>query len=88
METFLGAHDLQGLISPDSQPPVDVAQLEVYRLKNCQALNSIQSTINEDNIEIISDITNARDAYQAICVHHGDTGGLSTAAMFYDLVNL
>ncbi|KAG0144801.1 hypothetical protein CROQUDRAFT_94591 [Cronartium quercuum f. sp. fusiforme G11] len=30
----------------------------------------------------------AREAFNILCKHHGDSGGLSTASLFFDLVNL
>lgn len=56
--------------------------------KECQALNTIHSTINDENMQVISTCVTAYEAYQALCMHHCDSGGITTAQMFYEMVNL
>lgn len=68
--------------------PTKQALLDAHNTKNFQALNAIHSTIDEENFEIIAHFRLAREAYLRLCTHHGDTGGLSTSTLFYDLVNL
>ncbi|KAG0145931.1 hypothetical protein CROQUDRAFT_547918 [Cronartium quercuum f. sp. fusiforme G11] len=86
--TFLGALNLQDFILKDIVAPTDPTLLSAHTVRNCQALNAIQSTIDEENIEIITNYYTAREAFDALCKHHGDSGGISTATLFYDLVNL
>lgn len=39
-------------------------------------------------MEIVTSATSAREAYLALCEHHGDSGGMTTATMFFELVNM
>ncbi|KAG0144271.1 hypothetical protein CROQUDRAFT_16214, partial [Cronartium quercuum f. sp. fusiforme G11] len=72
----------------DVNVPSDPTQLDKYITKNCQALNAIHSTVDEENFEVIAHLNSAYEAYTSLCNQHGDSGGLSTATLFYDLVNL
>ncbi|KAG0141383.1 hypothetical protein CROQUDRAFT_663902 [Cronartium quercuum f. sp. fusiforme G11] len=86
--TFLGALNLQDYILKDIVALTDPTLLSAHTIRNCQALNAIQSTIDEENIEIITNYYTAHEAFDALCKHHSDSGGISTATLFYDLVNL
>lgn len=39
-------------------------------------------------MEIVTSASSAREAYQALCAHHGDSGGMTTATMFFELVTM
>ncbi|KAG0141356.1 hypothetical protein CROQUDRAFT_15236, partial [Cronartium quercuum f. sp. fusiforme G11] len=71
----------------DINIPSDPSQLDEYTTKNCQVLNAIHSTVNEENFEVIAHLDSVYLAYSSLCNQHGDSGGLSTATLFYDLVN-
>ncbi|KAG0149536.1 hypothetical protein CROQUDRAFT_321899 [Cronartium quercuum f. sp. fusiforme G11] len=86
--TFLGALNLQNYILKDIEVPTNPTLLNAHTVRNCQALNAIQSTVDKENIEIITNYYSAHEAFEVLCKHHGDSGGLSTASLFYDLVNL
>jgi len=70
------------------ESPSDASLLEDHITKDCAALNAIHSTIDEENMEIITSATTAREAYLALCEHHGDSGGMTTATMFFELVTM
>lgn len=88
LETLLGAYKLRRFILEDIPPPLDPILLEAHQTSDFQALSAIHSTIDDESFQIISSCTTAHDAYQAFCRHHGDTGGISTATLFFELVNL
>lgn len=68
--------------------PTDPTLLEAHLTSDFQALNAIHATIDDENLQIISSCTTAYNAYQALCREHGDLGGISTATLFFELVNL
>lgn len=88
LETFLGAMKLRPYILSDIEAPSDTSLLDEYITKDCAALNAIHSTIDEENMEIVTSSTSAREAYLALCQHHGDSGGMTTATMFFELVTM
>lgn len=88
LETFLGAMKLRPYILTDVIPPINAALLDDYVTKDCAALNAIHSTIDEENMEIITSASTAREAYLALSQHHGDSGGMTTATMFFELVTM
>lgn len=88
LETFLGAMKLRPYILTDLETPTDAALLDDYVTKDCAALNAIHSTIEEENMEIVTSSSSAREAYLALCQHHGDSGGMTTATMFFELVTM
>lgn len=88
LETFLGAMKLRPYILPDMTIPTDAASLDDYITKDCAALNAIHSTIDEKNMEIVTSPTTAIEAYLALSQHHGDSGGMTTATMFFELVTM
>lgn len=88
LETFLGAMKLRSFILTDLDTPSDGLLLDDHITKDCAALNAIHSTIDEQNMEIITSATSAREAYLALCQHHGDSGGMTTATMFFELVTM
>lgn len=88
LETFLGAMKLRPYILSDLEPPTEASLLDDYITKDCAALNAIHSTIDEENMEIVTSASSAREAYQALCAHHGDSGGMTTATMFFKLVTM
>lgn len=75
-------------ILSDIDPPTDAALLDDHITKDCAALNAIHSTIDGENMEIITSASLAREAYIALCEHHGDSGGMTTATMFFELVTM
>lgn len=88
LETFLGAVKLRAFILSDIEPPSESSLFDDHVTKDCAALNAIHSTIDEENMEIITSATSAREAYLALCEHHGDSGGITTATMFFELVTM
>ncbi|KAG0139196.1 hypothetical protein CROQUDRAFT_101977 [Cronartium quercuum f. sp. fusiforme G11] len=88
LEACLGAYKLWGYILTDVNVPLDPVQLDEYTSKNCQALKTIHSTVNEANFELIAHLESAQEVYTSQCNQHGNSGGLLTAMIFYDLVNL
>lgn len=88
LETLLGAYKLRRFILEDITPPTDPSLLETHQTSDFQALSAIHSTIDDESFQIVSSCTTAYQAYEAICRHHGDTGGISTATLFFELVNL
>lgn len=88
LETFLGAMKLRPYILSDLEPPTDQIKLDDHVTKDCAALNAIHSTIDEENMEIVTSASSAREAYLALCEHHGDSGGMTTATIFFELVTM
>lgn len=88
LETFLGAMKLRPFILTDIDPPSDAQLLDDHVTKDCAALNAIHSTIDEENMEIITSASSAREAYVSLCKHHGNSGGMTTATMFFELVTM
>lgn len=88
LKTFLGAMKLRPYILTDLETPTDAALLDDYVTKGCAALNAIHSTIDEENMEIVTSSPSAREAYLALFQHHGDSGGMTTATMFFELVTM
>lgn len=88
LETVLGAYKLRRFILEPVTPLLDPTLLEAHQTSDFQALSAIHSTIDDESYQIISSCTTAHKAHQAICRHHGDTGGKSTATLFFELVNL
>lgn len=79
---------LRSFILTDLDTPTDGLLLDEHITKDCAALNAIHSTIDEENMEIITSSSSAREAYLALCQHHGDSGGMTTATMFFELVTM
>lgn len=69
-------------------PPTDPTALEAHQTADCQALSLIHSTIDDENFQVFLSCMMAYEAFQALCQHHSDTGGISTATLFFELVNL
>lgn len=88
LETFLGAMKLRPFILSDIETHSDPSKLDDHVTKDCAALNAIHSTIDEENMEIITSASSAREAFLALCEHHGDSGGMTTATMFFELVTM
>lgn len=88
LETLLGAYKLRQYILEEITPPTDPKALAAHQTADCQALSSIPSTIDDENFQVILSCATAYKAFQALCRHHGDTGGISTATLFFELVNL
>lgn len=88
LETFLGAMKLRPYILTDLETPTDAVLLDDFITKDCAALNAIHSTIDEENMEIVTSAMSAREAYVALCEHHGDSGGITTSMMFFKLVTM
>lgn len=88
LETLLGAWKLRRFINEDTIPPTDPTSLDAHTTSDCQALNAIFSTIDDENFQVVSSCRTAREAFVALCKHHGDSGGISTATLFFELVNL
>lgn len=81
-------YEAQDLILSDLEPPTHASLLDDRTTKDCAALNAIHSTIDEENMEIVTSSTPAREAYLALCEHHSDSGGMTTATMFFELFTM
>ena len=79
---------LRPYILSDLDTPTDPIKLDNHITKDCAALKAIHSTIDEENMEIVTSASSAREAYLALCEHHGDSGGMTTATMFFELVTM
>lgn len=79
---------LRQYIETEVPVPTDPLLLDDHMAKESQALNAIHSTIDEENMQVITSCDTAYKAYQAFCMHHCDSGGITTAQMFYEIVNL
>lgn len=88
LETLLGAYKLWRFILEEIPTPTDPTLLESHQTSDFQALSAIHSTIDDKRFQIVSSCATAYKAYQAICRHHGYSGGISTATLFFELVNL
>ncbi|KAG0140482.1 hypothetical protein CROQUDRAFT_111099 [Cronartium quercuum f. sp. fusiforme G11] len=88
LETCLGTYKLREYILTDIEVPIDPILLDEHITKNFQALNAIHSTVDEENFEVIAQLESTQEAYTLLCKQHGDSEGLSTATLFYNLVNL
>lgn len=88
LTTLLGVLKLRRFIETQVLVPTDAILLDDHMAKECQALNAIYSTIDDENMQVITSCDTAYKAYQALCMHHCDSGGITTAQMFYEMVNL
>lgn len=88
LSTLLGVMKLRRFIETEVPIPTDPLLLDDHMAKECQALNAIHSTIDDENMQVITTSVTAYEAYQALCTHHCDSGGITTAQMFYEIVNL
>lgn len=88
LTTLLGVLKLCRYIKTEVQIPTDPLLLDDHMAKECQALNAIHSTIDDKNMQVITTSDTAYKVYQALCLHHCDLGGITTAQMFYEMVNL
>lgn len=88
LTTLLGVLKLRRFIDTEVPIPTDATLLDDHMAKECQALNAIHSTIDNENMQVITSCDTAYKAYQALCMHHCDSGGITTAQMFYEMVNL
>lgn len=88
LTTVLGAQRLSKYILRDIIPPTDDKLLDDHETFSMKALAAIHATIDAENFEVIRSTTCPRKAYQMLCKHHDDTGGLSTANLFSELVTM
>lgn len=66
----------------------DPAQLNEYTTRNYQALSIIQTLVDSEHFQLVANSQTAREAYLAILAQYNDSGGLSTAMIFSELVSL
>lgn len=88
LTTVLGAQRLSKYILKDIPVPTDPTELDEHKTNSLRALAAIHSTIDDENFQVIRSCSSPRDAFKALCKHHDDAGGLSTAHLFSDLVTL
>lgn len=88
LTTVLGAQKLSKYILKDLDVPTDPTELENHETNLLRALAAIHSTIDDENFQVIRSFNCPKKAFQALCKHHDDAGGLSTAHLFSDLVTL
>lgn len=90
LTTVLGAQRLSKFILKDLTPPdeSDEVALENFETNSLRALAAIHATIDDENFQVVRSCTSPREAFQLLCKHHDDAGGLSTAHLFSDLVTL
>lgn len=88
LTTLLGVLKLRRFIETEIPTPTNPLLIYDHMAKECQALNAIHSTIDDENMQVITTCVTAYEAYQALCAHHCGSGGITTAQMFYEMVNL
>lgn len=86
LTTILGAQRLSKFILPDIETPTDSSALDNHETNSLRALAAIHATIDDENFQVIRSCASPREAFQKLCKHHDDAGGLSTAHLFSDLV--
>lgn len=86
--TALSAARLGSFVLSDQTPPTDPTKLEEYTVRNFQALSVIQTTVDSENFQLVANARTAREAFKSILAQYDDSGGLSTAMIFLDLVSL
>ena len=86
LTTILGAQRLSNHILQDIEPPTDPSALDDHETHSLRALAAIHATIDDENFQVIRSCTSPREAFQKLCKHHDNAGGLSTAHLFSDLV--
>lgn len=72
----------QDLVKPDDDTR------EEFDFNDAHALSLIHSTIDSENYQIVANCNSARSAFLALCKHHDDGGGLTTATIFSELVTM
>lgn len=88
LTTVLEAQRLSKYILWDISPPSDEKILDDHETFSMKALAAIHATIDSENFEVIRSTSSPRQAFQMLCKHHDDTGGLSTANLFSELVTM
>lgn len=88
LTTVLGAQRLSKYILRDVPPPTDENLLDDHETFSMKALAAIHATIDAENFEVIRSTSSPRVAFQTLCKHHDDNGGLSTANLFSELVTM
>lgn len=86
LTTLLGAQRLSKYILQDIDVPTESLALDDHETNSLRALAAIHATIDNEDFQVIQLCVSPRDAFQHLCKHHGDAGGLSTAHFFSDLV--
>lgn len=86
--TALSAARLGSFVLTDQSPPTDPVKLEEHTVRNFQALSIIQTTVDSEHFQLVANAQTARAAYLSILAQYDDSGGLSTAMIFSDLVSL
>lgn len=86
--TALNAARLVRFILTDQIPPDDASKLEEHTVRDYQALSIIQTLVDSEHFQLVANASSARQAYLNILAHYDDSGGLSTAMLFSDLVSL
>lgn len=86
--TALSAARLGPFILSDQSPPTDPSKLDEHIVRNFQALSIIQSSVDSKHFQLVANSQSAREAYLAILSQYDDSGGLSTAMIFSELVSL
>lgn len=86
--TALHAACLGPFILTDQSPPTDPSKLEEYTVRNYQALSIIQTFVDSEHFQLVANSSTAREAYLAILSQYDDSGGLSTAIIFSEILSL
>lgn len=85
--TYSRAQRLSKYLEKDL-PEAPPDQKEEFDFNDAQALSLIHSTVDSSNYQIIANCNTACSAFLALCSHHNDGGGLTTASIFSDLVTM
>lgn len=68
--------------------PTNPAQLNKYTTCNYQVLSIIQTLVGSKHFQHVANSQAVREAYLAILAQYNNSGGLSTAMIFSELLSL
>lgn len=88
LTTVLGAQRLAKYILRDITSPVDNKLLDDHETFSLKALAAIRATIDSENFEVIQTTSCPQTAFLMLRKHHNNTGGLSKANLFSELVTM
>lgn len=86
--TALNTAQLGPFVLTDQPLPTDPSKQEEYILKDYQALSIIQKTVDSKHFQLVANAQNTWSAFLSILAQYDNSGGLSTAMIFSDIVSL
>lgn len=86
--TAFNAARLTPFVLTDQPLPDDPTKREEHIVKDYQALSVIQTTVDSEHFQLVANAQSAPAAFLCILAQYDDSGGLSTAMIFSDLVSL